>query len=47
MNKELMEEAERLGINASMYYLLPPDKRENALKKDIEKAKRESAHGDQ
>ena len=43
MKKELMQEAEALGINASLYYLLPPDKRETALRKDIERAKKQSA----
>lgn len=42
MNEELMQEAEALGINASLYYLLPPDKREAALRKDIERAKTKS-----
>jgi len=38
--EELIAEAERLGINASLYYLLPSDKREDALKADIEKARK-------
>lgn len=41
MNETLIKEAERLGINASMYYLLPPDKREDALKKDVEERKKQ------
>ena len=40
MNEDLVKEAEDLGINASMYYLLPPDRRESALKKEIERAKK-------
>ena len=43
MNEELMREAEALGINASLYYLLPASRREEALKKDIEKAKRSAS----
>ena len=43
MNEKLMKEAEALGINASMYYLLPPDKREEALRRDIARAKKQSA----
>ena len=35
MNEDLVAEAEALGINASLYYLLRPDLREDALKKDI------------
>ena len=38
--EELIAEAERLGINASLYFLLPPDTREDALKADIEKARK-------
>lgn len=40
MNEELMKEAEELGINASLYYLLSPESRERALRKDIERAKK-------
>lgn len=36
----LEEEAISLGINVSMYKLLPPDKREDALKKDIAREKK-------
>lgn len=39
MDEDLMKEAESLGINASMYYFLPPNNRETALKRDIERAK--------
>ena len=39
MNEDLMREAEKLGINASLYYLLPPMEREKALRKDIDRAK--------
>ena len=39
MPEELIQEAERYGINATMYYLLPPKTRVKALKKDIAKAK--------
>lgn len=47
MDKALVKEAERLGINASLYYLLPPKKREAALRADIarEKARKEDANG--
>ena len=47
MDAELMKEAEKYGINASLYYLLPPNQRENALKKDIERAKKQSAPDDE
>jgi len=40
MNEDLVKEAEALGINVSMYCLLPPDRRESALRKDIERAKK-------
>lgn len=40
MNEELMREAEALGINASLYYFLPPDRREDALRQDIARAKK-------
>lgn len=40
MNEALVKEARALGINASLYCLLPPDKREEALRKDIERAKK-------
>lgn len=45
MNEALMKEAERLGINASMYYLIPPKKRERALRLDIEKRRKEVSNG--
>ena len=41
MNEELIKEGEALGINTSMYYLLPANKRERALKLDIEKRRKE------
>lgn len=48
MSEELMERAEALGINASLYWLLPEDEREKALKKDVEKdekaAREEETH---
>lgn len=47
MNPDLIKEAEKYGINASLYYLLPPHKRESALRKDIERAKKQSAPGDE
>lgn len=31
----IKEEAASLGLNVSMYLLLPPDKREEAIKQDI------------
>lgn len=37
MKDELVKEAEILGINASMYYMLPPQHRETALKADTRK----------
>lgn len=40
-----MKEAERLGINASMYYLLQPKGREQALRLDIEKRRKEVSNG--
>lgn len=40
MNEDLVKEAESLGINASLYIFLPPDRREWALRQDIERAKR-------
>lgn len=43
MNEELVAEAEALGINASMYYLLPSHRREDLLRKDIERAKKSAA----
>lgn len=44
MDANLIAEAEKLGINASLYYLLPSEKRENALRADISKAKKEVKH---
>ena len=41
MNPELMARAEALGINASLYWLLPPEDRERALLRDVERAERE------
>ena len=43
MDEQLMAEAEALGINASLYYLLPANRREDLLRKDIERAKKISA----
>lgn len=48
MDQKLVEEAKELGINASMYYLLPPQKRESALRADIareKKTRKEEKHG--
>lgn len=43
-----MREAYALGINASLYYFLPAERREQALKKDIEREKkRQSAPADE
>lgn len=39
MNDALIKEAEEIGLNVSMYYLLPPNKREAAIKADIAKEK--------
>ena len=43
MSEELMKEAQQLGINATLYYLLPPKIREDALRRDIARAKKQSA----
>lgn len=45
MDEKLVKEAQALGINASLYYLLPPQRREAALRADIarEKARKEEA----
>ena len=45
MNEELIKEGEALGINTSMYYLLPAHKRERALKLDIENRRKEEKDG--
>ena len=37
---DLVKEAKALGINVSMYMLLPPNKRESALRADIARAKK-------
>lgn len=44
---DLIKEAQTLGINVSMYSLLPPSKREAALRADIarEKKQRSEEHG--
>ena len=42
MNENLMREAEAVGINASLYYFLPPNKCECLLQKDIDRAKRQA-----
>ncbi len=39
IDKKLMEEAAKHGLNPSTYCLLPPKVRETALRKDIERAK--------
>lgn len=36
---DLVKEAKALGINVSIYWLLPPKKREAALRADITRAK--------
>ncbi len=43
MDAALMAEADSLGINSSLYLLLPPSEREAALRADIarEKARKE------
>ena len=41
MKKELLNEAEKLGLNARMYYLLPPETREALLRKDIKNRQKE------
>ena len=41
MMKDLIEEAKEAGIpNPSLYYFLPPEEREKALRKAIEDAKK-------
>ena len=40
MDEKLVLEARKWGINAGMYCLLPPNRREKALKSDIERAKK-------
>ena len=47
MDVTLMKEAQELGLNPSMYYLLPADKRETALQADIdrEKVRRKGTNG--
>lgn len=45
MNEELIKEGESLGINTSMYCLLPAHKREQALRLDIEKRRKEERDG--
>lgn len=45
INEELIKEGESLGINTSMYYLIPPRKRERALRLDIEKRRKEERDG--
>lgn len=40
----LIRRAKELGIpNAELYWLLPPKKRENLLRRDIEKAEKSAA----
>ena len=39
MNKALLDEAKKYGVNASMYNMLHPRQRETALRKDIDRAK--------
>lgn len=43
MDEKLIAEAEAVGINASMYYFLPANRREDLLRKDIEHAKKMAA----
>ena len=46
MNAALVKEAESLGINTSMYALIPPQKREGALREDIARAKQKAKGGE-
>lgn len=46
MNAALVKEAEALGINTSMYLLIPPRKREDALRADIAQAKQTAKGGE-
>lgn len=39
MDPKLIKEAESLGINYSLYYLMPPKQRDKALRADIDKEK--------
>ena len=41
MDPELIARAEALGINATLYWLLPPEDRERDLRRDVERAERE------
>ena len=43
MDEKLIAEAEAVGINASMYYFLPVNRREDLLRKYIEHAKKMAA----
>ena len=43
MDEKLIAEAEAVGINASLYYFLPANRREDLLRKDIERAKKRAA----
>ncbi len=39
MDKVLLDETKKYGVNASMYNMLPQRQRESALRKDIDRAK--------
>ncbi len=43
INEKLTAEAEAVGINASLYYFLPANRREDLLRKDIKRAKKKAA----
>ena len=45
MDPELVELAEELGINVSMYLLLEPQDREKALRKDVRRALKNAEEG--
>ena len=46
MDPELVEQAEELGINVSMYLLLEPKDREKALRKDVRRALKNAKEGE-
>ena len=37
MDAKLLEEAKKYGINTSLYYLLEPKRRDEALRKEIDR----------
>jgi len=43
MDEKLLKEARKYGINTSMYCLLEPKRREEALRKDIERERKKAS----